>query len=350
MIKTETLQGGFKLVHHGLRLFVQGLRNAQCGVNILQLTRRPTSPAPPQISPQQYGQTQPRNRECPAHTDQHGLPLSRDIAAHTKLKYRQPGQNSKDEIARRDLKLELEMAERESEATRRRAAGLLPIAEANPSNGKQADTKLLEDGTDEESKAKRRKILEEALLADKDDSESEDDSDDDKKGPKRHGKGKATSVPVSNHNGSETGKSNGKNGVESEEEEGDDDDDDDSDDDESETAELLKELEKIKRERAEEKERQERESNANATLDKEAAAAIGNPLLNLKAALNQNNNLSPTNSVSTSSNSFFVKRRWDDDVIFKNQARDVNEKPKKEFVNDLLRTEFHRRFLKKFIA
>ncbi|PLW18380.1 hypothetical protein PCANC_08855 [Puccinia coronata f. sp. avenae] len=275
---------------------------------------------------------------------------SRDIAAHTKLKYRQPGQNSKDEIARRDLKLELEMAERESEATRRRAAGLLPIAEANPSNGKQADTKLLEDGTDEESKAKRRKILEEALLADKDDSESEDDSDDDKKGPKRHGKGKATSVPVSNHNGSETGKSNGKNGVESEEEEGDDDDDDDSDDDESETAELLKELEKIKRERAEEKERQERESNANATLDKEAAAAIGNPLLNLKAALNQNNNLSPTNSVSTSSNSFFVKRRWDDDVIFKNQARDVNEKPKKEFVNDLLRTEFHRRFLKKFIA
>lgn len=73
---------------------------------------------------------------------------------------------------------------------------------------------------------------------------------------------------------------------------------------------------------------------------------MGNPLLNLKAALGANGNTSPTNSVSTSTTSFAIKKRWDDDVIFKNQARDVNEKPKKEFVNDLLRTEFHRRFLK----
>ncbi|KNE95179.1 hypothetical protein PSTG_11445 [Puccinia striiformis f. sp. tritici PST-78] len=269
---------------------------------------------------------------------------SRDIAGHTKLKYRQPGQDSISDLARRDLKLELEIAERESAAKRRRAAGLLPINEDK--NEKQSETKLLEDGTDEESKTKRRKILKEALLADKDDSESEGDSDDDKRGAKRHGKSKATSVPLSDHDGSNNGKTNRRDAEESD----DSDDNDDSDDDESETAELLRELEKIKRERAEEKERQERESNANAALDKETVAAVGNPLLNLKAALNQNGNLSPTNSVTTSSSSFFVKRRWDDDVIFKNQARDVNEKPKKEFVNDLLRTEFHRRFLKKFIA
>jgi protein CWC15 len=179
---------------------------------------------------------------------------SRDIAAHTKLKYRQPGQNSKDDLARRDLKLELEMAERESAAKRRRAAGLLPINEENQANEKQSSTKLLEVGTDEESKAKRRKILEEALLADKDDSESDEDSDDDKRGSKRHGKGKATSVPLSSHDGSDNGRTNGKNN--DEESDDDDDDDDDSDDDESETAELLRELEKIKRERAEEKERQ----------------------------------------------------------------------------------------------
>ncbi|KAI9621195.1 hypothetical protein KEM48_007843 [Puccinia striiformis f. sp. tritici PST-130] len=260
---------------------------------------------------------------------------SRDIAGHTKLKYRQPGQDSISDLARRDLKLELEIAERESAAKRRRAAGLLPINEEK--NEKQSETKLLEEGTDEESKTKRRKILKEALLADKDDSESEGDSDDDKRGAKRHGNPRR---PLNN------GKTNRRDAEESD----DSDDNDDSDDDESETAELLRELEKIKRERAEEKERQERESNANAALDKETVAAVGNPLLNLKAALNQNGNLSPTNSVTTSSSSFFVKRRWDDDVIFKNQARDVNEKPKKEFVNDLLRTEFHRRFLKKFIA
>lgn len=55
-------------------------------------------------------------------------------------------------------------------------------------------------------------------------------------------------------------------------------------------------------------------------------------------------------SSTGSSSSFGIKRRWDDDVIFKNQARGTSETPKKEFVNDLLRTEFHKRFLKKFIA
>ena len=40
---------------------------------------------------------------------------------------------------------------------------------------------------------------------------------------------------------------------------------------------------------------------------------MGNPLLNPKA--------------------FNVKRRWDDDVIFKNQARGTEHKGKKEFVN-----------------
>jgi len=44
------------------------------------------------------------------------------------------------------------------------------------------------------------------------------------------------------------------------------------------------------------------------------------------------------------SSSFGVKRRWDDDVIFKNQARGVSETPKKEFVNDLLRTVSHHLF------
>ena len=45
-------------------------------------------------------------------------------------------------------------------------------------------------------------------------------------------------------------------------------------------------------------------------------------------------------SSTGSSSSFGIKRRWDDDVIFKNQARGTSETPKKEFVNDLLRTEF----------
>jgi hypothetical protein len=103
-------------------------------------------------------------------------------------------------------------------------------------------------------------------------------------------------------------------------------------------------LEKIKRERAEKREQevstiyqgenavqyltmivQEREKAAAEEAEREKAAAeeaerehdiaLGNPLLNPKTDFN-------------------VKRRWDDDVIFKNQARGTDDKnKKKEFVN-----------------
>ncbi len=96
----------------------------------------------------------------------------------------------------------------------------------------------------------------------------------------------------------------------------------DDDDDE----ELLKELEKIKKVREVERlarERKESESNPQAIL-------AGNPLL-------------------ATSSSFGVKRRWDDDVVFKNQARNLEEKPQKRFINDTTRSDFHKRFLDKFI-
>ncbi|KAG4303499.1 hypothetical protein PCANB_000216 [Pneumocystis canis] len=110
-----------------------------------------------------------------------------------------------------------------------------------------------------------------------------------------------------------------------------DEDEDDEDEDEDETAELLRELEKIRRERAEEKERLEREKEQQNEEQREREIAMGNPLLNL------------------SSKDFNVKRRWDDDVIFKNQAKSIFDRPKKEFVNDLLRTEFHRKFMKRYV-
>lgn len=60
---------------------------------------------------------------------------------------------------------------------------------------------------------------------------------------------------------------------------------------------------------------QEREKAAEEEAAREHDIALGNPLLNTKSDFN-------------------VKRRWDDDVIFKNQARGTDEKgKKKEFVN-----------------
>ncbi|KAL9631046.1 MAG: hypothetical protein Q9204_004420, partial [Flavoplaca sp. TL-2023a] len=100
----------------------------------------------------------------------------------------------------------------------------------------------------------------------------------------------------------------------------------DSDDEEDETAELLRELEKIKKERAEKQAQEDREKAEAEQEDRERDIALGNPLLN------------PQKSTET-------KRRWDDDVVFRNQARGTENKGKREFVNDLLRSDFHKRFM-----
>jgi protein CWC15 len=110
-----------------------------------------------------------------------------------------------------------------------------------------------------------------------------------------------------------------------------DDDDDDDDDDEDETAELMRELEKIKKERQEEAARIEAQKKLLEDRESQDAVLGANPLLRAGAG---------GDSV--------VKRRWDDDVVFKNQARDEPQ-VKKRFINDTIRNDFHRKFLTKFI-
>lgn len=227
----------------------------------------------------------------------------RDMAAHTKLKFRQPGQTSTAEVSKLDLRAELLAAEAEARDKKRKAEGKPPLA---VENGMAPD----------EEANKRRKLLQEALEMDKDD-------DDDERSEKDDGAKNDESKEGS-----------------------DDDDEDDDDDEEDDTAELLRELEKIKRERAEEKERLEREQSATSAAAREVEIATANPLLNLAAALGQ------TPGVNTTvPGTFAVKRRWDDDLIFKNQAMNSREKEKASggFVNDLLRTEFHKKFMAKFI-
>ncbi|MCJ1267041.1 complexed with cef1p [Lobaria immixta] len=101
---------------------------------------------------------------------------------------------------------------------------------------------------------------------------------------------------------------------------------DEDSDEEDETAELLRELAKIKREKAEQRAQEEREKAEMEQDKREHDIALGNPLLN------------PRKDVDS-------KRRWDDDVVFRNQARGTENKGKKEFVNDLLRSDFHKRFM-----
>ncbi|KFU90274.1 Protein CWC15 [Chaetura pelagica] len=103
----------------------------------------------------------------------------------------------------------------------------------------------------------------------------------------------------------------------------DDEDEDLEDSDDDDTAALLAELEKIKKERAEEQARKVKSFPLKS-------------ICFLQTALPQAN--------------FKVKRRWDDDVVFKNCAKGIDENKKdKRFVNDTLRSEFHKKFMEKYI-
>lgn len=100
------------------------------------------------------------------------------------------------------------------------------------------------------------------------------------------------------------------------------------DDDDAEEAELMREIERIKAERAADKARREEEDAAEAAEQQNEEFMKGNPLLN--------------------STTFTVKRSWHEDAVFKNQTRGV-AKVQKKFINDTIRSQFHRSFLKKYI-
>mmetsp|Transcript_30210 Transcript_30210/g.60033 ORF Transcript_30210/g.60033 Transcript_30210/m.60033 type:complete len:91 (-) Transcript_30210:47-319(-) len=89
-------------------------------------------------------------------------------------------------------------------------------------------------------------------------------------------------------------------------------------------------MEKIRAERAAAKQRQE---ELEAEAEEEAAAKVamtGNPLLN------------------EGSSSGKMKRKWNDDVVFRNQAR-TEKKTEKRFINDTVRNDFHKRFMSKYM-
>jgi protein CWC15 len=207
-----------------------------------------------------------------------GQYASRDLNAHTKIKYRQPGQGGDVDGEPSELDLREELRRREAEHYEsKRGKATLSIGD-------------------------KERLEELAKLSALDAPDNDDDD------------------------------SEGGSGSSSEEEDDDeDDDDDDSDDDDD--AELLRELEKIRQERAEEKEREEKVRQQAEEERVQEQASLGNPLLR------------PQGKVGD----FTVKRRWDDDVIFKNQSRGVDDKAPKRFVNDTLRSDFHRKFMHKYI-
>ncbi|GMM32842.1 hypothetical protein DASC09_001670 [Saccharomycopsis crataegensis] len=138
--------------------------------------------------------------------------------------------------------------------------------------------------------------------------------------------------------------SQGNNGVmgilntASDSENSDDDDDDedseDDDEDEDETAQLLLELENIKNER---KQREQQKQELEVT----EVAKTSNPLVQF-ADNNDNEN----------ENQGGLKRSWRDSTLFSNKKRKGTNEVKNGddgFSNDLLHSQFHRKFLERYI-
>ncbi|CAD6193483.1 unnamed protein product [Caenorhabditis auriculariae] len=195
---------------------------------------------------------------------------SKDMPSHTKLKYRQTGQGTEDDIRKKDLRRELE--DKERNAVRERRA-------RDSAQGSSS------------SKRPRMDEIAESAAVDADEAIDEVDSDDD-----------------------------------------------DSDDDD--TAALMAELEKIKKERAEEKAKREEQQKEEEERERMSNILAGNPLLND----------APVATANSSVDGFKVKRRWDDDVVFRNCAKGLEERKKDvTFINDAIRSEFHKKFMDKYI-
>ncbi|KAK9372502.1 Pre-mRNA-splicing factor Cwf15/Cwc15 [Lipomyces chichibuensis] len=240
---------------------------------------------------------------------------SRMLPAHTQLKYRKRGQGGVADRA--DLTTPATSEERlwEREAMKREL--LSKEAENDEKKGRKsassASQLLLEAGNiaeedeedEDERKLKRRKmILEEVEKAERGSEGDEGDGE--------------------NSDSDSGSEENSESESEPEDEE----------DEEDETAELMRELERIKQERAAEKERQDRERQTAEAAEREQQAIRGNPLLAFNDGF-----------VSSSKST----KRWDEDVVFKNQAKGVDDKPKGGFINDMLRSDFHRKFMNKYV-
>ncbi|KAK5128004.1 hypothetical protein LTR85_005121 [Meristemomyces frigidus] len=229
------------------------------------------------------------------------------LPAHKTLKYRQAAQGAPDVQAKRDLRAELLKAEAkyyakkegrelaeddEEDAVTDAGKERLAIEDSGIDGGAKRKLSQAEGGggadgdPDEDYEAKKRRVLEETRDIDADSDDADASSDSDS----------------------------------SDEEE------------EDETAELMRELAKMKAERAETAAKEAAVQAKKDEEQREKDIALGNPLLN------------------EGRQDYGVKRRWDDDVVFKNQARGTEERGKeKRFVNDLLRSDFHRRFMDKYV-
>lgn len=233
------------------------------------------------------------------------------LPAHKSLKYRQAAQGNPDAQAKRNLRAELFRAEAKASAKK----GGRDVEEDEDALSAVGKERLAIEETEEEGMegGVKRKFNSGSGPESGVNGEAEEDYE----AKKRRVLAEAHDIDADSDSGDSSASS------------------DSEDEEEDETAELMRELAKIKAERAE---TAAREAAAQAKRDEEQREkdiALGNPLLNDGGGREAYAG---------------VRRRWDDDVVFKNQARGTEERGKeKRFVNDLLRSDFHRKFMDRYV-
>ncbi|KAL7480396.1 hypothetical protein ACHAW6_006085 [Cyclotella cf. meneghiniana] len=243
---------------------------------------------------------------------------ARDLAAHTKLKFRTgpqlagtSGDDRRSALLAESL-AKMEEAERSAELSAKRYVKM----------GRERLLRL-EDAKEEEERGKMLLLKQTADVDEEKIRAKYDDEDDVGADDDAGGGGQWSDIDPNNNLQSDA----------SDLDASDEDDDDIDSDDEDEEAALQAELAKIRAERAAAKAKEEAEAAAEERARMEEAALTGNPLLNSGGAVTSGR----------------IKRRWNDDVVFRNQAKGEPDQTKKRFINDTVRNDFHKRFLNKFI-
>jgi protein CWC15 len=237
----------------------------------------------------------------------------RALPSHTTLKFREAGQATESDLAQQDLRRNLEQKERlhfeklkRERLTGGRAYGFVPGGAGAPSAAV-----LLQDAAANRPSAAVTAAAPstvDAILAAFEYADADDD---------------VLDAAAAEH----SSKGRGQEGEGSEEEE---------EEEEDDTEELMRELERIKREREEERARKAREVSEIADRAGKDAAAKSNPLLASSLA-------------GADRQSAALKRRFGDDTVFSHTHASEPE-AKKRFINDMLRSDFHRKFLKQYVS
>ncbi|CAD8057421.1 unnamed protein product [Paramecium sonneborni] len=226
---------------------------------------------------------------------------SKDLPAYLILKMRRPGQGTQEELESKDFKMDL--IKREEEGRRQRELKALGVSET--SLAIEATQKNQNKDVQEPMILKKTKLEEkEVYEQDADDKEFIKSSDEEENSQK----------PEKHIIQQQDLKIEEKSSSSSDEE----------DDDEL----LMREYQKIKEQREIEEKKKFLEKQEYLDKNREEEIIKGNPLL--------------------ISEDYSLKKKWYEDTIFKNQSR-LEVKEKQRFINDAVRSDFHRKFLNRYI-